>query len=390
MMIRLLFLCIAFIFSVNQIAVAQRVSIVLEGSMFGLKNIETDKFVVKPKYSSAKKLASAYILTDKKGKKGAWDEAGKQIVKTKYDEIYPISDALNYKFLVNQSGKWGILGLKNKVVVPVKYQIKAEAIASLVRNAKDELIIDSLHPIAINQNGKFGLSDGAGSILLPFKYDYMCVYLPREAYNKSEYAAFDLRILTQQGNSWNVIDGKSRVVWSSAGGEVLRVDDSYIFLLTGDVIAAFEIGTGAPISYVANKQNSGYIFQKNGKYALMSGNLLLLTEFSYDSLSYIVNDGEKGVLLAAKEKDKFFILNEYAVKLDIEGYDEVAKICASDLKSPIMVRRGKLWAMMGINGQLITEFNFQDFLCNGKRKIVAVNRLGVKENIGYDGIILSK
>lgn len=109
---------------------------------------------------------------EKNGKKGLRHKKSKEvIVPPTYDNIYSKHGHTEEVFVVQKSGKRGLLNTNGKIVIPINYK----SIYSAPKEKRKNPTLSYGHFESIFKletlDGKYGLADYQGNILLPPKYD---------------------------------------------------------------------------------------------------------------------------------------------------------------------------------------------------------------------------
>lgn len=147
---------------------------------------KNEKVVIPPIYSYENSYSGiplfnhGYVKIKQNGKYGALDKTGKVAIPFDYESLYFLSHGNVASVSNNSDGKniYGIVNMQNKVIVPIEYE---------------QFQIDS-NLVAYKQNGKWGLMDIAGKKILPAEYDALTPY------------AKDKVVLAKKGTQYGYID----------------------------------------------------------------------------------------------------------------------------------------------------------------------------------------
>lgn len=187
---------------------------------------------------------------DGKEKVGIVDKYGQTLIPLKYDDLKEIR---NGYYLAKEAGKFGVVTLSNKVVVPLKYfrlhifplQFSWESLHNSIK--KDYLLVagketgDGIRYGVVNlkgevkipfefeslevqynwdqrfvrygfmvaqKDGKYGMIDKEGSVIIPFEYDH----LGQNGYSKEYFEFEDGYLGAVKDNKFGVVDVNNNVV----------------------------------------------------------------------------------------------------------------------------------------------------------------------------------
>lgn len=187
---------------------------------------------------------------DGKEKVGIVDKYGQTLISLKYDDLKEIR---NGYYLAKDAGKFGVVTLSNKVVVPLKYfrlhifplQFSWESLHNSIK--KDYLLVagketgDGIRYGVVNlkgevkipfefeslevqynwdqrfvrygfmvaqKDGKYGMIDKEGSVIIPFEYDH----LGQNGYSKEYFEFEDGYLGAVKDNKFGVVDVNNNVV----------------------------------------------------------------------------------------------------------------------------------------------------------------------------------
>lgn len=88
---------------------------------------------------------------------------------------------------VSKNNKFGVIDLKNQVVIPFEYR--------MIENFSDILDIAAAQKV---ENGKYGFIDRAGKLVIPFEYD--------NAWISNKY------IIAKKNNKWGILDRDNKII----------------------------------------------------------------------------------------------------------------------------------------------------------------------------------
>lgn len=171
--------------------------------------------------------ANAQTLTPQQNKKSKWgyvNEAGKAVIKHKYDNARAFSDGLA---AVNKGGYWGLINEAGKEVLKCKYnevRYFSEEGVAIVRSR-----INVSNGVYAN---KFGVVDKTGSFIVPLEYDTIRDFSNGLAVVKGEIA-----------NDWSGYSHKKYIRWGiidKAGALVQPLKYTEISEFSDDLLKAEE------------------------------------------------------------------------------------------------------------------------------------------------------
>ncbi|MBO4292849.1 MAG: WG repeat-containing protein [Clostridia bacterium] len=154
----------------------------------GFKEISND-------FNDAKASIDDIVITiDTKGKYGIYDMDNKEeLLEAKYDKISYIPTS--NEFLITSNGKMGIKDAKGKDVIKTKYQ-------------DIELISQSSKLYIIKQDDRYGIIDKNDNAVLPAVFDKIGIDLKNFDKNnlKNKYILLDYFIPVMRDNKWGLFD----------------------------------------------------------------------------------------------------------------------------------------------------------------------------------------
>lgn len=151
----------------------------LENSYWLVKNDSTGYQYLKPDftplnqqfYKEAEAFSFNYARVKIDSLWGLIDTKGKQILEAKYHHIGWPQDSLKGKYVIenligvqNKNGFWGVVSIKNKIIIPQEYNTILPPTEGLIATNKTEIY--GYHP-----EGVWGFFDTKGKIILPHNYD---------------------------------------------------------------------------------------------------------------------------------------------------------------------------------------------------------------------------
>lgn len=215
--------------------------------------------------------ANAQTLTPQQNKKSKWgyvNEAGKAVIKHKYDNARAFSDGLA---AVNKGGYWGLINEAGKEVLKCKYnevRYFSEEGVAIVRSR-----INVSNGVYAN---KFGVVDKTGSFIVPLEYDTIRDFSNGVAVVKGEITVKDYDYTYRKYERWGMIDKTGTIVIpleyteiSEFSDDLLKAKKKYYWIIinkTGKIIATYtEIGElSEGLARVKSGNQWGYI-DKTGK-----------------------------------------------------------------------------------------------------------------------------
>ena len=151
--------------------------------------------------------ANAQTLTPQQNKKSKWgyvNEAGKAVIKHKYDNARAFSDGLA---AVNKGGYWGLINEAGKEVLKCKYnevRYFSEEGVAIVRSRK--YVSNGVYA------NKFGVVDKTGSFIVPLEYDEIRDFSNGLAVVKGEIADDRSGYSHKKYIRWGIIDKAGALV----------------------------------------------------------------------------------------------------------------------------------------------------------------------------------
>ncbi|MGI6479938.1 MAG: WG repeat-containing protein [Salinivirgaceae bacterium] len=151
--------------------------------------------------------ANAQTLTPQQNKKSKWgyvNEAGKAVIKHKYDNARAFSDGLA---AVNKGGYWGLINEAGKEVLKCKYnevRYFSEEGVAIVRSRK--YVSNGVYA------NKFGVVDKTGSFIVPLKYDEIRDFSNGLAVVKGEITVKHYDYTYRKYERWGMIDKTGTIV----------------------------------------------------------------------------------------------------------------------------------------------------------------------------------
>jgi hypothetical protein len=124
-------------------------------------------------YKNIPPFDKGYVVIKKDGKTGLLDKTGKVVVPFEYESLFLISSLNNHATVskrIDGKIRYGIVSTSNKVVIPVEYE---------------DMLADSNYVAVKQPGGKWGLLDITGKKIIPFEYTSLSVY-PKDKAVKAE------------------------------------------------------------------------------------------------------------------------------------------------------------------------------------------------------------
>ena len=231
---------------------------------------------ISSEFNDAKVSIDDLVITiDSRGKYGVYDMANNnEILETKYDKIsyIPVSN----EFLITSNGKMGIKDAQGKDVIKTKYQ-------------DISLISQSTKLYVIKQDDRYGVIDKNDTIVIPAAFDSIGIDIKKFEENnlKNKYLLLDYYIPVMKDKKWAIYDlsGKqlTKLDYDSLGCSVSssKTAKSTIIIPQYDLI-------------VGKKDKKYYLIDREGK-ELGNG-------VDFDSVYFEKESGKDTYYITRKEK----------------------------------------------------------------------------------------
>jgi len=292
-------------------------------------------------------------VVKKDGKVGLVSRTGSVIIPFEYEAIFGGRYIHSGLVKVCRNGLWGIVSLRNEIVVDIVY----EQIASYVRcfffsGVQNEMASDSLKYgfVLAEKKGRWGVVDFYGNIWVDFKYESLSYYDLRER----------LLVAKKDGRT-GLIDWHDHCVV-----DFLYEDISYR-QLQPDVVVA----------------------KQNGKWGMINRNGQTKIDFCYDELKFCGHQWNRAIV---SKNDKFGIVDFCGNVLVDLIYDRIS-LCFSDepYSGYYIVRLNEKCGVMDSSFKLCIPIEFDDIVDEFAQKpsykvIVRKNKkYGIRNIIGNIG-----
>ena len=306
------------------------------GGKWGIKTA-SDSIVVKPEYDRINSSSTAYIL-QKNGKFGLMSLKAKILLPVKYDSIV-IHYFYNKTVQVKEKDKWGVFDIEGNQVLPIKYH---------------EIIYSNI------ENGI--------SLLKKSESDPVTLYLKDKKYNK------ELKHISIYNNACIIsTQGKHGVI---AGGKEV-IPFQYDTIYTG--IKSSPINRKKlPVNYtVSNQYVNSFTLFKNGKYGLadIAGKIVLEPEF--DEITY---DNLRKLYRVRKDKKIGVYFEASGFKTDVV-YDRIS----TDGAQYVTLIKDNKWGIIDYSGNVILPIEYDKATVMGFNKgfnVTKNGKSGITDNKG--------
>jgi len=252
--------------------------------------------------------ANAQTLTPQQNKKSKWgyvNEAGKAVIKHKYDNARAFSDGLA---AVNKGGYWGLINEAGKEVLKCKYnevRYFSEEGVAIVRSR-----INVSNGVYAN---KFGVVDKTGSFIVPLEYDTIRDFSNGVAVVKGEITVKDYDYTFRKYERWGMIDKTGTIVIPLKYTEISEFSD--------DLLKAEKDNYGRNLCHIINK--TGKLIATYTEIGEFSEGLARVQ--NDDKWGYIDKTGKVVIPVEYKEISEF---SEGLLKADGDIIDKAGKIIA--------------------------------------------------------------
>lgn len=200
--------------------------------------------ITKPEYQTIGRMIENRILVSKNNKLGYLNEKGSEVIPCIFEPFSNYQNLSNFKGLyakVKQKGKFGIIDLTGKVIIPFVYQNLGE-VASVIaftkgkkwgyidlknklflatKYEKAESFIDNL--AIVEDKGKFGLINLKGEIYIPYDFD--------ELQRVNERFIF-----AKKNEKWGVFSNDGKVVVPIIYQQIQLLGEDFVILYKEDAI----------------------------------------------------------------------------------------------------------------------------------------------------------
>ena len=151
-------------------AIFENMLIVIENKQYGVLNLETDQYVLEPKYDSISYLPYTQDFLVQSGKKyGVMSKDAKIKVKIAYDDI-KILDNQNKMYLVKEGNLYGVIDTDGNTIIKSDYQTIGLEKNDFTENGVENqyILLDTLIPA--KYNNLWGFFDLEGNQVTEFKF----------------------------------------------------------------------------------------------------------------------------------------------------------------------------------------------------------------------------
>lgn len=285
--------------------------------------------------------ANAQTLTPQQNKKSKWgyvNEAGKAVIKHKYDNARAFSDGLA---AVNKGGYWGLINEAGKEVLKCKYnevRYFSEEGVAIVRSR-----INVSNGVYAN---KFGVVDKTGSFIVPLEYDTIRDFSNGLAVVKGEIADDRSGYSHKKYIRWGIID--------KAGALVLSLRYTEISELSDDLLKA-------------KKDNYWIIINKTGK---------LIARYS------IIGEFSEG-LARVKSGNKWGCIDKTGKEIIPVEYKEISEFSDALLKAEEDNRYSySRYHIIDKAGKIIAKYSWVGELSEGLARVKSGDKWGYIDKTG--------
>lgn len=267
--------------------------------------------------------ANAQTLTPQQNKKSKWgyvNEAGKAVIKHKYDNARAFSDGLA---AVNKGGYWGLINEAGKEVLKCKY--------NEVRYFSEEGVAIVRSRIYVSNGvyaNKFGVVDKTGSFIVPLEYDTIRDFSNGLAVVKGEIADDRSSYSHKKYIRWGIID--------KAGALVQPLKYTEISELSDDLLKAEEDNYGRNLCHIINKTGKSIATYTE------------IGEFS-EGLARVKNDDKRGYIGDYKWG---YIDKTGKVVIPVEYFE------AGDFSDGLAAVLGSWWGVIDKTGKKVLPFSY--------------------------------
>ncbi|WP_207421541.1 WG repeat-containing protein [Desertivirga brevis] len=289
------------------------------------------KLIVPFEYDPGSIMQSSLGLrVGKNNKKGIISKTGATLIPPLYDDVDPFWEGGLNKFMKVRSGeKYGVVNLKNEVIIPVKFEWIGEE--------------EGMLKVATTSPRKFGLYDKNGQVIVPASYRWII---------DSDTEKSNLIVLEKDSVSYNFLNKKSKTVLFPQN------ISAFGYLHNQEGLISPSNFSHQPLLWVRNKS------KKVGMLNELSG--IMQVPFAYDEILQHFESRNHSYLTARKgnkyglidEKNRIvlpFIYDAIRVDLIESNFDDV-----SDATYAVTVAKGKRFGTVNLKNQVQIPFLYAD------------------------------
>jgi hypothetical protein len=322
--------------------------IVKKNEKYGFLNFE-GKTIVEPQYDDKGDFYGTFIILSKNQKKGVLKMDGTGIIPFTYDDIKPTYytyENVPLTFFVTLNDKKGVINEKNKIVIPLEYEIielqsnysdgflvQNKGLKGMISlnntvnipplyNSLAILYIGNNYFYKVEKNHKYGIVSAKNEEIIAFNYDDMGP------------AFVDGLLNVKQNDKWGFINEKGNIILPMNYSSVSQFENGLSIVKIGDKKGAID-KTGKVIiepkyEEIAIKSGNYFITRLNGKYGAVERSGTVVVEPKYDLIDAFGSDGHARVKLDGKwglidQKGTEMIAPKYQ-ELTYSEYQQVTRV----------------------------------------------------------------
>ena len=192
------------------------------------------------------------LRVNKNGKYGLIDLSGKEVIPCEYDEIISLN-AVKNEFLIKKAGNIGLINEKGQTIIPAIYK----EIRTLKEGYTSEYII-------INENDQYGIISTSGSILIEPKYEEV------------KYLGSDIMFAVKEEGVWKLYNtSDSSIVIDGGYDNIIEVkNENDVTVIKDGSYGVIDLNSKeekitAQYEYLKHAFSSYYIAEKDEKYGIV-------------------------------------------------------------------------------------------------------------------------
>lgn len=252
-----------------------------EKELYGIYD-KNGKRVVEPTYESLSSSNNGLLIAIDDGKSGAINENGAILIPFEYDWIEPFYRTITR---AKKDGLFGIIDKNGAVVLPFNY-------TSIKQLADSSYLL-------VKEN-KCGFADSNGQLVISEIYDYSNSY-------KADEGFVNECIKVEKDRQRGLINKTGKVVVPFKFDDVGNISEEKIALNKrgkwGYANLQLKMIIKPQFESASDFKNGFAIVKKNGKYAVIDADGIVLTGFDFTGLKFLMND----LFLAENDLGKFII-----------------------------------------------------------------------------------
>jgi hypothetical protein len=321
---------------------------VQQNDKYGFVNPEGKK-ITEPLFDEKGDFYGAFIILSKNQKKGVLKIDGTEIIPFIYDDIKPsyrVTENAPWTFIVTLNEKKGIINDKNKIIIPLEYEIidlqgsysdefmvqnkGLKGIVSIsntvnippLYNTLTIFYIGNKNYYKVEKNHKYGIVSSKNEIVIPFIYDDMGP------------GFIDGLLNIKQNEKWGFVNEKGDIILPINYTSVSHFENGLSIVKIGEKKGAID-RTGKIIiepkyEEITIKSGNFFITRLNGKYGAVERSGTIVVEPKYDLIEAFTTDGHARVKLDGKwglldQKGTEMIAPKYQ-ELTYSEYQQVSRI----------------------------------------------------------------